>query len=46
MEVRPNNPRGKFKITNMAVDQVDLTPEGIPGASFIEEEVEDWPLLN
>ena len=37
MEVRLNSPRGKFKITNMADDQVDLTPENIPGASFIEE---------
>ena len=33
-EVRLNNPRGKFKITNMADDQVDFTPEDIPGASF------------
>ena len=40
MEVRLNSPRGKFKITNMADDQVDLTPENIPGASFIEEEIE------
>ena len=32
MEVRLNSPRGKFKITNMADDQVDLTPEDIPGA--------------
>ena len=36
MEVRLNSPRDKFKITNMADDQVDLTPEDIPGASFIE----------
>ena len=40
MEVRLNSPWGKFKITNMADDQVDLTPENIPGASFIEEEIE------
>ena len=40
MEVRLNCPRGKFKITNMADDQVDLTPEDIPGVSFIEEEIE------
>ena len=40
MEVRLNSPRGKFKITNMADDQVDLTPEDIPGAGFIEEEIE------
>ena len=30
----------------MADDQVDLTSEDIPGASFIEEEIENWPLLN
>ena len=40
-EVRLNSPRGKFKITNMADNQVDHTPEDIPGASFIEEEIED-----
>ena len=40
MEVRLNSPCGKFKITNMADDQVDLTPENIPGARFIEEERE------
>ena len=40
METRVNSPRGKFKITNMADDQVDLTPENIPGARFIEEERE------
>ena len=40
MELRLNSPRGKFEITNMADDQVDLTPEDIPGASFIEEEIE------
>ena len=39
-EVRLNSPRGKFKITNMADDQVDVTPEDIPGASFIEEKIE------
>ena len=33
---------GKFKITNMADDQVDLTPEDIPGASN-EKEVLDHP---
>ena len=37
MEVRFNSPRGKFKITNMGDDQVDLTPEYIPSVSFIEE---------
>ena len=42
MEVRLNSPRGKFKITNMADDQVDLTLEdiNIPGVIFIEEEIE------
>ena len=40
MEVRLNSPRGKFKITNMGDDQVDLTPEDIPDASFIKEEME------
>ena len=29
-----------FKLTNMADDQVDLTPEVIPGVNFIEEEIE------
>ena len=37
MEVRLNSPRGQFKITNKKNDQVDLTPQDIPGASFIEE---------
>ena len=40
MEVGLNSPRGKFKITNMVDDQVDITAEDIPGASFIEEEIE------
>ena len=40
MEVRLNSPCGKFKMTNMADDQVDLTAEDIAGASFIEEEIE------
>ena len=40
MEVRLNSPRSQSKITNMADDQVNLTPEDIPGASFIEEEIE------
>ena len=40
MEVGLNSPRGKFKITNMADDQVDLTAEDTPGASFIEEKIE------
>ena len=31
-------PRDKLKITNMADDQVDLTPEDIPSVSFSEEE--------
>ena len=33
------SPRGKI-ITNVADDQVDLTLEDIPGASFSEEEIE------
>ena len=45
-EVRLNSPRDKLKITNMADDQVDLTPEDIPGTSFIEKEIENCPLLN
>ena len=36
-EVRLNSLRGKFKITNMGDDQVDLTPEDILSASFIDE---------
>ena len=40
MEVRLNSPCGKFKITYMADDQVDLTPADIPGVSIIEEEIE------
>ena len=32
MEVRLNSPGGKFKITYMADNQVDLTPADIPGA--------------
>ena len=42
MEVRLNSPRGKFKITNMGDDQVDLTPEDIPSASFIEEQIKKF----
>ena len=38
-EVRLNSPRDKFKITNMADYQVDLTPEDIPCASFSKEEI-------
>ena len=37
MEVRLNGPCGKFKLTNMADDQVDLTPGDIPDAGFSEE---------
>ena len=40
MEVRLYSPRGKFKITNVADDQVALTPEDIPDASFIKEAME------
>ena len=39
LKVRLNNPRGKFEIPNLADDQVDLTPEDIPGACFGEEEI-------
>ena len=39
MEVRLNTPHSKFEMTNMADNQVDLTPEDIPGASFSEEEI-------
>ena len=42
MEVRLNSPRGKFKRTNMAPDQVDpyrVTPGDIPGAGFSQEEM-------
>ena len=45
MDLRLNSPRGKFKRTNMVDVQVDLTPEvDIPGASFIEEEIEKMTL--
>ena len=37
--MRLNNPRSKFEITNMADDQVYLTPEDFRGASFSEEEI-------
>ena len=37
MEVRLNSPHGKFEITNIADNQVNLTPEDIPGARFSEE---------
>ena len=40
MDVRLCSPRGKLKITNVADDQVALTPEDIPDASFIKEEME------
>ena len=39
MEVRLYSPRGKLKITNVADDQVALTPEDIPDA-FIKEAME------
>ena len=38
--MRLNSPCGKFKITYMPDDQVDLTPADIPGVSIIEEEIE------
>ena len=40
MEMRLNSPLGEFKITNMADDQVNLTPEDISGASICEKEIE------
>ena len=40
MEERLNGPCGKFKLTNTADDQVDLTPGDIPDAGFSEEEIE------
>ena len=39
-QARFNGPCGKFKLTNMADDQVDLTPGDIPDARFSEEEIE------
>ena len=39
LEVRFNGPCGKFKLTNMADDQGDLTPGDIPDAGFSEEEI-------
>ena len=37
IEVRLNSPLVKFKITNMADDQVNLTPEDFSSASFCEK---------
>ena len=39
MEVRLNSLCSEFEITNMADDQVDLSPEDISGASCSEEEI-------
>ena len=39
MEVRLDTPCSKFEITNVVADQVNLTPEGISGVSFSEEEI-------
>ena len=44
--MRLNNPRSKFDLTNMADDQVDLTPEDFRGASFSEEEIEKIMVLS
>ena len=44
--MRLNNPRSKFEITNMADDQVDLTPEDFRVASFSEEEIEKIMVLS
>ena len=38
-ELRLHTPCRKFEITNMVDDQFNLTPEGISGASFSEEEI-------
>ena len=46
IKVRLNNPRSKFEITNVADDQVDLTPENFRGASFSEEEIEKIMVLS
>ena len=46
IKVRLNNPRSKFEITNMADDQVDLTPEDFRGTSFSEEEIEKIMVLS
>ena len=40
IELRLNSPLVKFKITNMADDQVNFTPEDIFSASFCEKETE------
>ena len=40
IELRFNSPLVKFKITNMADDQVNLTPEDISSVSFCEKETE------
>ena len=46
IKVRLNNPRSKFEMTNMADDQVDLTPEDFRGTSFSEEEIEKIMVLS
>ena len=38
IELRLNSPLVKFKITNMADDQVNFIPEDIFSASFCEKE--------
>ena len=43
--MRLNGPYGKFKLTNTADDQVDLTPGGIPDGGFSEEEIEKLTVL-
>lgn len=45
MEVRLNGPHGKFKRTEMADNQVDLTPEvDIPRTNFIEKEIDKFTI--
>ena len=40
IEVRLNSSPAKFKITNMADDQVNFTPQDISSVSFCERETE------
>ena len=45
-QARFNGPCGKFKLTNMADDQVDLTPGDIPDARFSEKFWLKWSRIN
>ena len=45
MEVRFNSPHGKFKRTDMADNQADLTSEvDIPRTNFIEKEIDKFTI--